>query len=150
MNSLAIAIQKQRVKSDVQDEQLDSLDGQYDSFFSLEEEQCKAVKKEQENCTRKPDAALLILSNIPLSKFSPLESPINNLSSNSANVPDDEDWETQPHSIPYIYLGEKMKDRHNHNCSASSPTKMNNVELASSDMQEPFTVSVKDCRKKFE
>jgi len=89
-----------------------------------------------------------------ISKFSPLESPSNSLLSNSANVPDDEDWETQPNSIPYIYPDktkqEKMKDRHNHNCSASSPTKMNNVELASSDMQDPSTVSVKDRQKIFE
>lgn len=154
MNSLAIAIQKQRGKSGFQNEQLDSLDEndhQEDSLFCLEEEQFKPASQEQKKCVQQPDAALYILKDKCMeTKFLQPESPINNLSSNSGNVPDDEDWETQPHSMPYIHLREKMKDRNNHNCSASSPTKMNNVELASSDMQEPFTVSVKDCRKKFE
>ncbi|QJT94952.1 hypothetical protein HGO53_06345 [Wolbachia endosymbiont of Diaphorina citri] len=154
MNSLAIAIQKQRGKSGFQNEQLDSLDEndhQEDSLFCLEEEQFKPASQEQKKCVQQPDAALSILKDKCMeTKFLQPESPINNLSSNSGNVPDDEDWETQPYSMPYIHPREKMEDRHNHNCSASSPTKMNNVELASSDMQEPFTVSVKDCRKKFE
>ncbi|WP_419214797.1 hypothetical protein [Wolbachia endosymbiont of Rhagoletis cingulata] len=153
MDSLAIAIQKQRVKSGVQDEQLDSLDGQYDSFFSLEEEQCKAVKKEQENCTRKPDAALLILSNIPLSKFSPLESPINNLSSNSANVPDDEDWPTQPNSISYIHLDrtrQEMRQEKKEKGASPSATKGSGADQVSNEVQDPSTVSVKDRQKIFE
>lgn len=153
MDSLAIAIQKQRVKSGIQDEQLDSLDGQYDSFFSLEEEQCKAVKKEQENCTRKPDAALLILSNIPLSKFSPLESPINNLSSNSANVLDDADWETQPNSISYIHLDrtrQEMRQEKKEKGASPSATKGSGADQVSNEVQDPSTVYVKDRQKIFE
>lgn len=151
---LTKAVLKQRRKNSFQDEKLDSLDGQqYDSLWSFEEEQCKVVK--QQNPIRKPNKVLSILIKDKRmeTKFLQPESPINNLSSNSANVPDDEDWETQPNSMPYIpdkTKQEKIKDRYNHNCSASSSTQVNNVEPASSDMQDPSTVSFKDRLKIFE
>ncbi|MFP3022993.1 MAG: hypothetical protein ACEY3K_08825, partial [Wolbachia sp.] len=155
MDSLAIAIQKQRGRSGFQNAQLDSLDEQEDSLFYLEEksftEQNKTVNQGQKNCVQKPDIGLILYN--ALSTTLSTESPINNLSSNSGNAPDYGDWDTQPQSIPYIYCDRTRQERRQEKKekgASPSATKGNGADQVSNEVQESSTVSVQKIRKRFE
>lgn len=147
MDSFTIAIQKQRERSGFQNAQLDSLDEQEDSLFSFEEEslieQNETVKKEQKGYVQQPNVAVVLRNKISSSTFSQPEGPSNNLLSNSGNVPDDEDWETEPHSIPYIYCDRTRQERRKEKGASPSATKGSGADQVSNEVQNPSTLSVK-------
>ncbi|OAB78386.1 hypothetical protein WSTR_05740 [Wolbachia endosymbiont of Laodelphax striatellus] len=154
MDSLAIAIQKQRGRSGFQNAQLDSLDEQEDSLFYLEEksftEQNKTVNQGQKNCVQKPDIGLILYN--ALSTTLSTESPINNLSSNSGNAPDYGDWDTQPQSIPYIYCDktrQEMRQEKKEKGASPSATKGSGADQVSNEVQDPSTLPLNERREIF-
>lgn len=117
MNSLTKTILEQRTRSGFQDKELDSLEERDDSLCSLEGsliEPNNTSNKELKNPVQRLNASIAF-QNIMFSTNSLLNSPSNNLLSNSGNVPDDEDWETQPQSIPYIYC-DRTREKKGERC----------------------------------
>ncbi len=127
---------KQRNKSGFQDEELDSLDKQDDSLCSLEESLIEPNNTSNKEL-KKPVQPLnlpIVLKNIMSSENPLLNSPSNNLLSNSSNVSDDEEWDTSQDSMSFQcdnIKQEKMKNRDNYPYSASSSTKPGEVEDSS-------------------
>ncbi|EEB55921.1 hypothetical protein C1A_943 [Wolbachia endosymbiont of Culex quinquefasciatus JHB] len=94
---------KQRNKSGFQDEELDSLDKQDDSLCSLEESLIEPNNTSNKEL-KKPVQPLnlsIVLKNIMSSENPLLNSPSNNLLSNSSNVSDDEEWDTSQDSMSF-------------------------------------------------
>ncbi|BET32408.1 hypothetical protein [Wolbachia pipientis] len=125
-----------RKKMYCQYEQLDSLDAQddsLDSFEGLPTEPKKTFNKELKKPV-KPLNLPIVLKNIMSSENPLLNSPSNNLLSNSSNVSDDEEWDTSQDSMSFQcdnIKQEKMKNRDNYPYSASSSTKPGEVEDSS-------------------
>ncbi|WP_341813962.1 WH2 domain-containing protein [Wolbachia endosymbiont (group B) of Dendrolimus pini] len=127
---------KQRNKSGFQDEELDSLDKQDDSLCSLEESLIEPNNTSNKELKKpvKPLNLPIVLKNIMSSENPLLNSPSNNLLSNSSNVSDDEEWDTSQDSMSFQcdnIKQEKMKNRDNYPYSASSSTKPGEVEDSS-------------------
>lgn len=132
-----------------QDEQLDSLDEQdysLDSFGGLLTEPNKMFNQEQKHYVHTLNASKA-LQNIISSENPLLNSPSNNLLSNSSNVSDDEEWETQPQSIPYCNLDKtpqerrQEKEKKKESDDFFTTTKVSDVN---SEMQYPSTLSIKE------
>ncbi|AGJ98477.1 hypothetical protein wNo_00160 [Wolbachia endosymbiont of Drosophila simulans wNo] len=152
MDSFTIAIQKQRERSGFQNAQLDSLDEQENSLFSLEEEswieQKKMSNQKDNNYVHFPNESTVFRNMISVTNPL-LDSPIDNLSSNSGNVPDYEDWETQPQSIPYGNRDKTLQDiRQEKKERGVSPsaTKGSGADQVSNEVQNSSIVSFEEKR----
>ena len=146
MDSLTKTILEQRTRSGFQDKELDSLEERDDSLCSLEGsliEPNNTSNKELKNPVQRLNASIAF-QNIMFSTNSLLNSPSNNLLSNSGNVPDDEDWETQPQSIPYIYCDRTRQERRKEKGASPSTTKGSGADQVSNEVKESSTVSVKE------
>jgi len=154
MNSLAIAIQKQRGKSGFQNEQLYSLDEndhQEDSLFYLEEEQFKPASQEQKKCVQQPDAALSILKDKYIETI-PSNSFFNSNSEECKQDWDDENWDTEPYSIPCINLDktrQEVRQEKKEKGASPSTTKGSGADQVSNEVQDPSTLPLNERRKIF-
>ncbi|WP_353274298.1 hypothetical protein [Wolbachia endosymbiont (group B) of Hofmannophila pseudospretella] len=141
-DNLRETILERRKGIDYQDEQSDSLEERDDSLCSLEGsliEPNNTSNKELKNPVQRLDVATVLSKNV--STLSLLNSPSNSLLSNSGNVSDDEDWETEPHSIPYINLDktrQEMRQEKKEKGASPSATKGSGANQVSNDTNSHY------------
>ncbi|WP_143689664.1 WH2 domain-containing protein [Wolbachia endosymbiont of Nilaparvata lugens] len=135
-------------------EQLDSLEERDDSLYSLEGsliEPNNTSNKELKNHVQRLNESTA-LHNIMFSTNPLLNSPINNLSSNSGNAPDYGDWDTEPYSIPCINLDktrQEVRQEKKEKGASPSTTKGSGADQVSNEVQDPYTLPLNERREIF-
>lgn len=131
-----------------QDEQLDSLDEQEDYLWSFEGLPTEPEETEKKNYAQ-PLNPIIVLRNTVSGIHPLLKSPSDNLSSNSGNAPDYDDWETQPQSIDNINLDktrQEMRQEKKEKAASPSAPKWSGADPVSNEVQDPSTLPLNERR----